>query len=271
VKETEGFTQKENFILNKENEVYDDFYAAVYDNITLPHRHVPFEIKTVLETTGANTQNSVILDVGCGTGYLVSQLTELGYRAYGLDKSEAMVEYSNQKYPKISVVNEDATNTMCFEKNTFSHIFCVYYTIYNIKERIDFFRNCHFWLKPGGYLILHLVEPLKFDTTPPCARDPIFGAPRKFIEDNSNDSIVFFNNVKYKVSYKYNEKQKEAIMTETMTDIQTNRVRQNEQTMYMEEIKIILSELNYCGFIAHAKFEYSEDKHQFLYIIERES
>ena len=271
LKSFDGFTQKENFVLNKEDKIYDDFYTVIYDKISIPHRHVPFEIKTVLKTTDANIENSIILDIGSGTGFLVSQLTELGYKAYGLDKSEAMVNYSTKKYPNISVKNEDAMNTICYEKNTFSHIFCVYYTIYSIKERIDFFRNCYYWLKPGGYLILHLIDPLKFDTTPPCGKDPIFGSPKRYIENNSNDSIVLFDDFKYKVSYNYNKKRKEAIMTESMTDIQTNRVRQNEQTLYMEEIKIILSELNYCGFISHAKFEYSEDKNQFLYIIERET
>lgn len=271
LKSVDGFTQKENFVLNKENEIYDDFYTVIYDKITIPHRHVPFEIKTVLKTTGATEENSIILDIGSGTGYLVSQLTDLGYKAYGLDKSKSMVDYSTNRYQNIIVKNDDATNSMCYEKGTFSHIFCIYYTIYSIKERIDFFRNCHYWLKPGGYLVLHLVEPLKYDITSPCAKDPIFGSSKKHLNDNSNDSIVIFKDFKYKASYEYNEKRKEVIATETITDIQTNHIRQNEQTLYMEEIKIILSELNYCGFISHAKFKYVEDEYQFLYIIERET
>lgn len=266
----EGFTQKEQFVLNKDENIYDDFYSKIYDKVTVPTRRVDFEIDTVLKSTQADTTNSVILDIGSGTGFLVNKLNQRGYKAYGLDKSTAMVEQSNQKYPDISVKIDDASNTMCYDKSTFSHIFCVYFTIYSIKDRIEFFRNCHFWLKPGGCLVLHLVDPLKFDVTAPCAKDVLFGSPRRFLEEKSNDSIVSFDDYKYKLSYKYNNENKEAIMTESIIDLNTNRVRQNEQVLFMDDIQTILSELNYCGFISNAKFVYNEDKHQYLFLIERD-
>ena len=45
---------------------------------------------------------------------------------------------------------------------TLLHVTCLYFTIYYIKDKENF-SNCFYWLKPGGVLLLHLVDVNKFD------------------------------------------------------------------------------------------------------------
>ena len=40
--------------------------------------------------------NKVILDVGCGNGWLASHLIKLGYDVYGIDASESGIEQANK-------------------------------------------------------------------------------------------------------------------------------------------------------------------------------
>ena len=52
---------------------------------------------------------------------------------------------------------------MEFPADTFTHITCLYFTIYYIKDKRLFFENCFKWLKPHGVLVIHLVNMNKFD------------------------------------------------------------------------------------------------------------
>ncbi len=44
-----------------------------------------------------STNNQKILDFGCGSGYLVSELSKAGYEAYGLDVSEEAIQYGKRQ------------------------------------------------------------------------------------------------------------------------------------------------------------------------------
>jgi SAM-dependent methyltransferase len=51
-----------------------------------------------------------ILDLGCGTGHLTSQLAGLGSSVIGLDVSEAMIEQARANYPDLEFVKADAAD-----------------------------------------------------------------------------------------------------------------------------------------------------------------
>ena len=58
-------------------------------------------------------------------------------------------------------------------------------------------------------------------------------------------------------------------MTETFTDGATSHIRQNEQTLYMEDIDSIIKTAKSNGFVVQGKAELNIDKHQYLYVLER--
>lgn len=51
-----------------------------------------------------------ILDIGCGTGHLASEIAERGAHVVGIDSSPAMIEAAREAYPNLTFQVEDAQN-----------------------------------------------------------------------------------------------------------------------------------------------------------------
>ena len=77
----EGFVQQEKFLLKKDGNSYDEFYAQVYDKIHSPDPKK--ELAEILKITGAD-KNSAFLDVGSGTG-CTCWLDRLRAKCIGID------------------------------------------------------------------------------------------------------------------------------------------------------------------------------------------
>ena len=61
------------------------------------------------------TNNTCILDVGCGNGYLVNYLISLGYNAYGTDASEKGIAIAKQTNPDRFFVQDLSTDKLPLE------------------------------------------------------------------------------------------------------------------------------------------------------------
>jgi ubiquinone/menaquinone biosynthesis C-methylase UbiE len=267
---TEGFDQTGYFALKQNDEVYDDFYARMYSNIMDCENRADFEMKTVIDMTQPSKSNSVILDVGSGTGDLVEIFRRKGYRIYGIDKSQSMVDAQLSQFPKSETKCGNAVNPMEFEHNTFTHILCMGFTIYNFENKSMFFKNCYHWLMSNGYLILHLVDREQYDPTIIAAKPYGIESPQKYADIRITDSNVDFGNVKYKSEYDFSSEK--VTMKESFTDVATGKIRQNEQTLFMESRDKILMIAKMSGFIVHGQVNmtsYNGDPHQFIYVLEK--
>jgi len=142
-KHTEGFTQNDKYVMQRGADIYDEFYSGIYDYLQKTDKRSPYEMKRIVESTQPDKTNSVLLDIGCGTGCMVNTLREAGYRAFGVDKSAAMVDVSRQKYPTANVKKVDAEDSMAFDRETFTHLLCLNFTIYEFADKVAFFRNCY--------------------------------------------------------------------------------------------------------------------------------
>ena len=248
----EGFIQKESFLLKTETEVYDSFYASVYDRLFVPSPRIEKCINTLLKTE-PYIENSVFLDIGSGTGMFANALYEKGYNVVGIDTSEAMVEYSQNTYPLIPFIEGDVMIPMQFESNTFTHICCVDFTIYFFLDKTALFQNIYSWLTTGGYFCLHLIDPDHFDTIIPSGKPSRIDDFKKYIPKKNknnltnNDSmltLVEFDDFYYKSKYEVQSRKWKWI--ETFTDKKTKHVRQNERSMFIDTIEniVFLAEKN---------------------------
>ena len=191
----EGFSQCSSFSLKTNNDIYDEFYVNIYDTLHKTSNNTEYEYYSILKTTQPD-ENSVILDIGSGTGNLLNKFDENGYNAHGLEKSKDMIEYSKNKNKLLSIRQGDATDPMTFDKGTFTHICCLDFTIYHIKDKKIFFRNCYNWLLPNGYLILHLVNKEKYDTSVKSANPFLSDNPQNYSKKrilNTNINFIDFN------------------------------------------------------------------------------
>lgn len=271
----EGFTQKEQFVLKQDQQVYDGFYAEVYDGLNETTKVGQAELLEVIHMTEPTAQHSVFLDVGSGTGCLTNLLTEAGYVAYGIEKSQAMVDYSEKLYPNITIESGNVLDPMSFDRLTFTHVLCTNMTIYQFPDKGAFFRNCYSWMMPNGYLVVHLVEPDKFSIRGSKDTDVFtwLSTPKTRTLDTMNEYYDF----KYAASYRFpthtnSNSTQEVVFQETFTDRDTGHVRQNEQTLYMDSMHGILDQAAKAGFLFHAKMNLLDtrgDEHQYLYVFER--
>lgn len=280
---TEGFSQKENFILKYGQHSNDDFYCNNYEKIHKPKTHLLQQIDLILKTTQASSDDT-ILDIGSNTGYLVNELTRSGYNIYGLTSSIHFSDYCKNKYPDAIIKFGNILNPMEYDKCVFTHLFALYYTIYNFKDKYTIFTNCYSWMKPGGYLVIHLVDVKKFDITTPIAKDVIFGSIQKqhYAKTKSQSPSpsrvteyeVDLIDMKYKSLYNFNNlaSTNEVVVIETMQDKMTNKIRQNEKILYMESMEQILQIAQQCGFIAKSTLKLTDiidDEYQYLVVLER--
>jgi SAM-dependent methyltransferase len=275
-KNKENFTQETSFILKKDNDIYDTFYAEIYNGITDRNKTCQRELYKIIKITEADTKNSLILDVGSGTGCVVNQLTKAGFETIGIDYSQDMIKHSKSIYPDIDVLEKDALNPNVFDKSVFTHILCTNFTIYELKDKELFFNNCYYWLKSNGYLIIHLVDREKFSakTFKDSIMD-IYGLYRTMKkpdnERNISTSAEFIDFI-YDANYQINPKNNIVMFKEKFVDKETKHIRENENTLYMETIEDILKIASKSGFIIKGKIDMKKcngDENQYLYIFEK--
>jgi SAM-dependent methyltransferase len=150
--------RKGKFYLKEGDEVYDGFYSQIYDYLVYSDVLDDFEIGAIIQKTEPDS-HSIILDIGSGTGHTTSKLaSNHQFKVTGLDKSESMVRQAQSKYPDVDFIHGDALRGNIFAPRSFTHILCMYFTIYYIEDKKTFFDNCFKWLMRGGYLIVHLVN-----------------------------------------------------------------------------------------------------------------
>jgi SAM-dependent methyltransferase len=267
----ENFITETKFIYKTNEEIYDDFYTSIYDSLVFNSVKTYYEIGEIINSTSP-TEESIILDVGSGTGHHVDLLNKKGYKTIGVDNSMAMVEKAKQNYPNSTFVFGDVTNSSAFIPESFTHILCLYFTIYYFRDKSLFFRNCYTWLKPGGYLVVHIVNRDMFDPILPPSNPLLLLSPQRYAEERITKSSVTFNNFKYDANFDFSNSDNTASFVERFKDVHSDKTfRKQEHVLYMdseEDIKTIAKSI---GFIILGKIDLLRVsyEYQYLYIFQK--
>ena len=270
----EGFSQDAVFVYKKNEEAHDDFYAEIYEKLMIPEERNTFVLSTIINITQPTPNHSVFLEIGSKTGSFVDFLQQKGFDALGIEKSRDLVTFSKQKYPKAKLKCGLTEEPLSFDKGSFTHIICNRLSFYEEKDKKKFFENCYFWLVSGGYLILHLVDPEKFDTIIPAGKPPNFKSPQQYVNNRITETKIDFIDYIYKAVFDFSNlgKTKEVTLKETFTDELTKNIRQNEFEYYMESVQEILQMAAHNGFIVKGQVNMEQcngDANQYLVILER--
>jgi SAM-dependent methyltransferase len=264
----EGFEQKERFLLKTDKDIYDDFYCEIYDELMERKRFAAYELDQIIKTLQPEPRFATFLDIGSGTGSAVHLLKEIGYKAYGIDQSQSMVELSQRKHSGLEIKCADIEDPMAYDRALFTHILCLDFTLYEIEDKTRFFNNCHFWLQHNGYLVIHLAERGKFNAITPAAKpsDVILSGERILKTNIDFDGFVY-------VSEYVALDGSKMVHKENFTDKTTQHIRENERTLHMESSAEILEIARISGFVAKGAFTLewgpSKDKWQQVVILER--
>jgi hypothetical protein len=168
-------------------------------------------------------------------------------------------------------------------------LFCLYFTIYAFVDKLPLLHNCSQWLQPYGILVIHLVDPQRFDRLAPGAKPYHFPFhPTKgyaHLQDendkrkskskkinHTNDTRILFPGFEYQSSISDVDTSNEVCARERFIDRKTGHVRENEQRLYMEPCVDILAMAATAGFIIKGKFDmkhFNKDAYQYIYLLQK--
>ena len=253
------------FLFKEGNAVYDDFYANIYDYLVFNQIKNDFEVGTIVNRT-IPSEKSIIADIGCGTGHQVAALNSKNLKVIGVDISPSMVKKAKEMNPYIAdnfVVGNSLDGTL-FKDNSLTHILCLYFTIYYMKDKMKFFYNCINWLMPGGYLIVHLVDKYKFDPILPPGNPLYIVSPQKYAKERITKTKITFNDFVYDSNFKLDDN--DIAIFDEKFKFNDGRVRKQEQRLYMEDLPTIVNMAQEAGFIIYAKIDMVKCAYEYQYL-----
>ena len=142
----------------------------------------------------------------------------------------------------------------------------MYFTIYYIQDKLQFFQNAMKWLKPGGYLILHLVDRDQFDPILPPGNPLLFVSPQRYAQKRITSTKVKFDNFSYSADFKMNQDTNIATFEEKFKSDANGKVRKNEHIMYMPKLDTIVNQAQQLGFILDSKVDLLEVQYEYQYL-----
>lgn len=276
---TEGFTVDEatnsrtSWFENEE--LYDEFYSSVYDNLTQLAGRYPQEVSLIMHQwkKSAAVDTMDVLDCGCGTGIASILMAKQGVNSVtGLDKSEAMLRRARNvtlvaaALPKeqkeiVSFVQGDMLQQATFQPGQFSHACLLFFTIYYTNDTVGVFNNLYHWIRPGGQVAIEVVNKYKFDPLLEAAT-PFAGLSlQRYAKERMTKSKVEFDKFSYEAEFDLQDPHAEFRETFRFKD---KSVRRQRHTMNMRDIKDFVHLAQTAGWtyngnidLVTAGFEYS--------------
>ena len=261
----EGFEQSDKFLIKTGPEVYDKFYADIYDYLVFNNLKDDYEVGEIINKANPSS-SSRILDVGCGTGHHVASLSSKGLDVLGIDIAPSMIDKAKANFPDYKFQVADALNGSEFEPASFTHILCMYFSIYYFKDKTQFFNNCYNWLMPGGYLIVHLVDRDRFDPILPPGNPLMYVSPQRYAKKRITSTKVKFTDFSYSADFNLDDKNDIAQFVEKFKNDSDGKVRKNEHIMYMPDIQQIVDEAQACGFIVDSQIDLLQCQYEYQYL-----
>lgn len=133
--------------------------VGVYDMIRAKFRDYEFEVERISERSGIRP-DSVVIDMGCGTGSFSLRVAKRCKQVYAVDVSETMLDYCREQAEKLNLTNiifsKAGLLTYEHEGDPADVIVCV--SVFHLLP--DFWKQaalkrCYSMLKPGGRLYIY--------------------------------------------------------------------------------------------------------------------
>ncbi|MEM1022499.1 MAG: class I SAM-dependent methyltransferase [Myxococcota bacterium] len=136
-----------------------DFWNALAEGYAKKPVENPEAFEQKIEHTKAcMNPDSIVLDIGCGTGSLALRLASSGAHVHGLDFSSQMIRIAEDKTSRQGVDNVSFhvgafdERFKAFEPESLD-VVCAYSLIHLVKDRPAALRQIYRLLKPGGFFV----------------------------------------------------------------------------------------------------------------------
>jgi SAM-dependent methyltransferase len=137
------YGKQHNLIYHKMQDYLRSYYRDIFDYFKIP-----------------KVQDKNALDVGCGHGYVLELLKNLGYKPYALDISEDSLERAKNLVPETKVILHDAQLPFPFSEK-FDLISC--FGLLSLLEKPEtVIENCYQTLNEDGIFIASVPNKFGF-------------------------------------------------------------------------------------------------------------
>lgn len=254
-------------------DIYDDFYAKVYDTLFSTPERISFERASIRENAlnEFSKPETKFLDVCCGTAPHAQWLCEDGFEVVGIDQSEAMLKKARTSCPSGRFYRGDVMNPSTFPPKSFSHALLLYFSAYQFRNPKMLFDTIYLWLKPGGMFVVHLVDPDKFDPILAAASPfPAFSL-QKYSSSRVTESDVFFDQFKYRSKFIKDRADDGAIFEETFTfqddEDGSSRYREHKHRLTMPALPEMIDLIRASGFTLREKVDMTSVGYEYQYLV----
>jgi ubiquinone/menaquinone biosynthesis C-methylase UbiE len=215
----EGFENEGSITYEDSDQIYDDTYASIYDLIWNPMDMLKYQQVSMQDISLADrTKASVkVLDMASGTGPHACWFKNLGVDYTGVDLSESMLAKGREVCPTARFQKADVTQVSLFAPKTFTHALLLGFSIYEFQNPKILSDNAYHWLEPGGYFIVHMVDPDKYDPVHTLASPFAAFSLQKYSYERNTKSDIFFDKFKYIGKLNKKKGEDDAIYEETLS------------------------------------------------------
>lgn len=251
----EGFEDGGSQTFHDAAEIYDDTYASVYDVLWNSNEKMKYEEVSIQDVALADWPVSSvrILDMCCGTAPHACWFKNLGVDYIGVDVSDAMLKKARDNCPSATFKKGDVTQVQLFPQKSVSHAMLLGFSVYMFENPKILSDNAYQWLQPGGWFVVHMVDPDKFDPLLELASPFAAFSLQKYSLDRQVDSTVFFDKFKYLGRFNKNKGEDNASLDETFTyyDKDSNngiKYRENKHQLTMPSKERLINIIKTSGF-----------------------
>jgi len=251
-------------------DIYDDFYAKVYDKLFSTPERLSFEKASIKENAlnEFSKPETKFLDVCCGTSPHAKWIAEEGFEVVGVDQSEAMLKIARKECPSGRFYAGDVTNASVFPPKSFSHAMLLNFSIYQFRNPKVVCDNIYQWLKPGGIFIVHMVNPNKFDPILSAASPfPAFSL-QKYSKERVTESEVFFDGFAYKAKFIKTPSDDSAIFEETFKFKEDPpRYREHKHHLQMPPMNHLIDIVRSSGFVFREAVDMTQVGYEYQFLV----
>jgi ubiquinone/menaquinone biosynthesis C-methylase UbiE len=271
----EGFEGGESVSLEDPEKYYDAMYASVYKALWHTDQKLEFEQVSMQDIALADQAkaNVKILDLCCGIAPHACWFKNMGVEYTGIDISLPMMEQARKDCPSSKFQKGDVTQPSLFPPKSCSHTLLLGFSAYmfpNIKSVSD---NAYIWTQPGGFFIVHLVEPDKYDPILDLATPFAAFSVQKYSYDRQNKSEIFFDDFKYTGTLQKKKNEEDASFNEVFTYYNTEKspgnvkYREQKQIWHMPSLESIIDTIKSSGFRMQEKVHMISCGKEYQYIV----
>ncbi len=251
----EGFENESSVTYEDPEEIYDDIYASIYDLLWHSKDRIDYESVSIqdIALADSHTKDVRILDMCCGTAPHACFFKNLGVDYVGVDISEAMLAKAREKCSLATFQKNDVSQIHLFPPKSMSHCLLLGFSVYQFENPKILSDNAYHWLKPGGYFIVHLVDPDKYDPLLSLASPFASFSLQKYALERQTESHIYFDKFKYIGRLKKEKDVDQATYEETLAyydkdDNGGNKYRENKNHWFMPSKERMLDIFKSSGF-----------------------